>query len=760
MLAPTTTTTGSTISSTAADHTATGSAWQVVGLTGTNTIGLLDSASNPGANERLLRSTASGGLTLEAMTVRGNVDVINGGDLTVGTLLQANVTQGSVGFNRVADPQFSVDVAGALRADWLVGPHAIQLSGALMICHYDGPGPFELDFSGTAVGHMGQAPTTETAVIYRPGKFGGKALQAAPAATNLVVNPSFEINTAGWATAWGDTISRSSLQNSVGEYACRVVAAATSGSGIVQDVPVGIADFPMTVSADIYIPSSWSADLPRIRLYDGASYATPIGDSPVENLRDQWQRVTITVTPGTSILRTVIFAPGVSTAGQFWYTDAIQAENGAFATPYADGSMGPGHAWTGAAHASTSTRAAMALGYKPEGNIKLDQGTVMCWAKITAVTSAAQTLFRVSNIAGNRHIILRLEASNRLRGSWGSGAVNSTTDLTNEWFHAAVTSDGTTLRLYLNGQEEASAAVGNVIDDFQPTAWVGQFATGGQPFNGRIDDLAILDHALPAEEILAIYESDAPVFAESSTWHFQTPGDVPVWADERGLFVRDTEGGAVLGVIGRDASSWGGRSNDAGDLLIGDVNQGNYLLWDRDIATLTIGGTVDSLDVASGVLILDSDGMTISQGLGKHNTIKWHDSSTTTDIVEILGFTDTMGVADWGVLRLTAYEEGQVDSARIYIGGASREINIWALSTRIAEGNLILSAGGQMSVGNNSPNSAAALEILSTTRGLLLSRMTTTQRNAISSPPNGLIIYNTSTNKIQARANAAWVDLH
>jgi hypothetical protein len=38
--------------------------------------------------------------------------------------------------------------------------------------------------------------------------------------------------------------------------------------------------------------------------------------------------------------------------------------------------------------------------------------------------------------------------------------------------------------------------------------------------------------------------------------------------------------------------------------------------------------------------------------------------------------------------------------------------------------------------------------------------ITTTQRNAISAPANGMIIYNSSTDKFQGRAAGAWVDLH
>jgi len=38
--------------------------------------------------------------------------------------------------------------------------------------------------------------------------------------------------------------------------------------------------------------------------------------------------------------------------------------------------------------------------------------------------------------------------------------------------------------------------------------------------------------------------------------------------------------------------------------------------------------------------------------------------------------------------------------------------------------------------------------------------MTTTQRNAIATPADGLVIYNTTDNKLQVRAAGVWVDLH
>ena len=73
--------------------------------------------------------------------------------------------------------------------------------------------------------------------------------------------------------------------------------------------------------------------------------------------------------------------------------------------------------------------------------------------------------------------------------------------------------------------------------------------------------------------------------------------------------------------------------------------------------------------------------------------------------------------------------------------------------------NLFVAAGSAdgIGMGTATPNAAALLELASTTKGLLVPRLTTTERDAISSPPNGLVLYNSTLNKLQSRENGAWV---
>lgn len=49
---------------------------------------------------------------------------------------------------------------------------------------------------------------------------------------------------------------------------------------------------------------------------------------------------------------------------------------------------------------------------------------------------------------------------------------------------------------------------------------------------------------------------------------------------------------------------------------------------------------------------------------------------------------------------------------------------------------------------NTTPDASAMLDVKSTDKGMLIPRMTETQRDNINSPATGLMVYNNTTNKI------------
>ena len=68
-------------------------------------------------------------------------------------------------------------------------------------------------------------------------------------------------------------------------------------------------------------------------------------------------------------------------------------------------------------------------------------------------------------------------------------------------------------------------------------------------------------------------------------------------------------------------------------------------------------------------------------------------------------------------------------------------------------GNVIVDAGS-FAVGTATPSAKALVDLTSTTKGFLPPRMTTAQRDAITSVPAGLMIYNTTTNKLNVYTTA------
>ena len=63
---------------------------------------------------------------------------------------------------------------------------------------------------------------------------------------------------------------------------------------------------------------------------------------------------------------------------------------------------------------------------------------------------------------------------------------------------------------------------------------------------------------------------------------------------------------------------------------------------------------------------------------------------------------------------------------------------------------------GTVGFGTSTPSEKALLDLTSTTKGFLPPRMTTGQRDAITSVPAGLTIYNTTTNKLNIYNGSAW----
>ncbi len=80
---------------------------------------------------------------------------------------------------------------------------------------------------------------------------------------------------------------------------------------------------------------------------------------------------------------------------------------------------------------------------------------------------------------------------------------------------------------------------------------------------------------------------------------------------------------------------------------------------------------------------------------------------------------------------------------------------------RLFSGTANLRVFNSAGVGINTTtlNSSSVFQIDSTTKGFLPPRMTTTEKNAIASPAAGLVVYDTTTNKLCCYNGSTWNDL-
>jgi hypothetical protein len=96
------------------------------------------------------------------------------------------------------------------------------------------------------------------------------------------------------------------------------------------------------------------------------------------------------------------------------------------------------------------------------------------------------------------------------------------------------------------------------------------------------------------------------------------------------------------------------------------------------------------------------------------------------------------------------------------INGTSNKVakfnSPWGLT-----GNTLITDNGvgvAINTTNALPNSSALLDITSNNKGLLIPRMTSTERNAIAAPLKGLIVYDSTTNNFSFYNGTAWADLN
>jgi hypothetical protein len=203
-------------------------------------------------------------------------------------------------------------------------------------------------------------------------------------------------------------------------------------------------------------------------------------------------------------------------------------------------------------------------------------------------------------------------------------------------------------------------------------------------------------------------------------------------------------------------------ANPNGDLLL--VAGSNSVNGNVGIGTtspsykLDVNGTArvsGNFDVASSTILKYTTGTTTNDGtklVTNNNGASFavqNTNATGFSGIEYLNNSGSIGV-------FSGFNNNNLQEFRFNNVATSGYINFMIGGTTALHINNSRSIG----IGTTSPNASALLDVSSTTKGFLPPRMTNAQMVAIATPAAGLVVYDTTNNKLNVYDGTNWVAVH
>jgi hypothetical protein len=95
------------------------------------------------------------------------------------------------------------------------------------------------------------------------------------------------------------------------------------------------------------------------------------------------------------------------------------------------------------------------------------------------------------------------------------------------WMHVVATYDGATIRLYINGQLQASKAATFTIKANNLGLGIGAEDSGYRPLRGKMDDVLVANRAFTTAEVVALYQGTFSIGPTATSFAMASPSAVP-----------------------------------------------------------------------------------------------------------------------------------------------------------------------------------------------------------------------------------------
>ena len=348
---------------------------------------------------------------------------------------------------------------------------------------------------------------------------GARALMVRAGATNLIANPSFETGTTGWlANGTFATNARSTEQSMFGAYSLKLINSSGSTAFVYAGF-VAQATFSH-ISAHIY----QTAGSP-VSLYLQENFGSyTVLNTTIATLAGSWERLSTSATTTVgNVYRVRIVVPSGATV----YIDGVQAES-TWLTAYFDGSFGSGFAWSGTAHASTSTATktdavldglaplvSSRTSYSIRMMVQMPYGSSEAWPSgssnyvmaLGAGSSSYVRLFYLDKDDATYPSILHMVVRDT-SVAYANVRSAALTFSAGDWLDVVMTLDYSAdiYRLYINGTLAAQSTT--ALSGVAATEWrLGASYTGTTQSGITVAEYAVFDSILTPEQVAALYQT-------------------------------------------------------------------------------------------------------------------------------------------------------------------------------------------------------------------------------------------------------------